>query len=266
MHGSGNDFVVIENLDARLRLSTDQIRWLCDRHFGIGADGVLLLQKGTGPHLDTQMVYYNSDGSRGEMCGNGARCFTAFALGHGIGTNGEVHFLTDAGPMSATVKNGLYTIQMTPPVDLELKIEIPLAKNPKATVHYVNTGVPHVLRFVDDVEKVDILSEGAELRHHDAFSPKGANANFAQIADDKETLRIRTYERGVEEETLACGTGVTAAAIIAHLVHGVEKPVSVQVAGGDVLRVDFEREGNDISNVTLTGPAKVVFEGTVELQ
>lgn len=264
MQGAGNDFVVFENLDRRFRLKTEQIRSLCDRRFGIGADGVLLLEKTTGPHLDAQMIYYNSDGSRGEMCGNGARCFTAFALAHGIGSNGVVRFLTDAGPMSARVEGDLYTIQMTRPTDLKLAIEVPL-KNGPAVVHYVNTGVPHVVRFVEDLAAVNLPVEGAELRRHKAFGPKGANANFARLGRDGEVIRIRTYERGVEEETLACGTGVTATAIIAHLVHGVEKPVKIGVAGGDILCVDFEREGENFTNVTLTGPAKVVFEGTIEV-
>jgi diaminopimelate epimerase len=265
MQGAGNDFVVLDNLDDRLRLTSDQIRRLCDRRFGVGGDGLLLLQKPTGPQFDARMIYYNSDGSRGEMCGNGARCFTAFALAHELGRDGRVRFLTDAGPMSATVADGLYTIQMTPPVDLKLNLEIPLRNEQQAVVHYVNTGVPHVVRFVEDLARVDILSEGAELRRHQAFAPKGANANFARITDDKQRIEIRTYERGVEAETLACGTGVTATAIIAHLLFGVEKPIQIQVAGGDTLRVDFDREGESLRNVTLTGPAKVVFEGTVEI-
>lgn len=264
MQGAGNDFVVLDNLDGRLRLTTDQIRRLCDRRFGVGSDGLILLEKATGREFDARMIYYNSDGSRGEMCGNGARCFTAFALRNNLGQDGVVHFLTDAGPMSATADGELYTIQMTPPVDLQLNLNLSLTQG-QTTVHYVNTGVPHVVRFVENIAQVNLPAEGAELRRHEAFHPKGANVNFAQITGAEENIRIRTYERGVEAETLACGTGVTAAAIIAHLVHDLEKPVDVRVAGGDVLRVDFERDGQEISNVTLTGPAKVVFEGTVEI-
>ncbi len=265
MQGAGNDFVVFENRDGRLSLNTDQIRHLCDRRFGIGADGVILLEKAPEPDLDARMIYYNSDGSRGEMCGNGARCFTAFALSHGVGSDGRVRFLSDAGPMAATVEKDSYTIQMTPPIDLRTEVKVALKKTGETTVHYVNTGVPHVVRFVDDISQVDILPEGSELRRHDAFAPKGANANFAQLADPEGIIRIRTYERGVEAETLACGTGVTATAILAHLVHGVAKPVRVQVAGGDILSVDFDRDGDNFPNVTLTGPAQVVFEGTVSL-
>jgi diaminopimelate epimerase len=209
------------------------------------------------------MVYFNADGSRAEMCGNGARCFTAFALAHGVGTPQRVRFLTDAGLITATVRGDQITIQMTPAHDLRLNQTVPLKAGP-AVVHHVNTGVPHVVKFVADVAKVDIRPEGAELRFHAAFKPKGANANFAQVQPDGLVL-IRTYERGVEDETLACGTGVTATGILAHLVHGSKLPVRLQVAGGDVLEVNFTRSGETIRDVTLTGPAKVVFAGEIEI-
>lgn len=265
MQGAGNDFIVFDNLDGLLSLDTEQIRHLCDRRFGIGADGVILLERTAEPELDARMIYYNSDGSRGEMCGNGARCFTAFALSRGVGQAGGVRFLSDAGAMAAAVEESLYTIQMTPPIDLKPSLLVPLAKDGQTTVHYVNTGVPHVVRFVDDIAQVDIHAEGSELRHHPTFAPKGANANFAQLSPGDGVICIRTYERGVEAETLACGTGVTATAILAHLIHGVAKPVRVRVAGGDVLSVDFERDGTDFHSVTLTGPAQFVFEGQIDL-
>lgn len=264
MHGAGNDFVLIDNRRGDLRLTTAQIAALCHRRFGVGADGVLLLEKpGDGAHADARMVYFNADGSRAEMCGNGARCFTAFALAHGVGRNGRVSFITDAGPVSATVRGDAITVQLTDPTDLRLEQTVPLPAGP-AVIHQVNTGVPHVVRFVADVRAIDIRAQGAELRFHPAFAPKGANANFAQVQPDGLVV-ARTYERGVEDETLACGTGVTAVGILAHLVHAVAKPVRVRVAGGDTLKVDFQRDGDAIRNVTLTGPAKVVFTGATEL-
>jgi diaminopimelate epimerase len=152
---------------------------------------------------------------------------------------------------------------MTEPRDLRLRQRVEL-RSGAAEVHHLNTGVPHVVRFVEDVSKVDIRPEGAELRFHPAFAPKGANANFAQVQASGPVL-VRTYERGVEDETLACGTGVTAVGILAHLVKGVARPVRLKVAGGDVLAIDFERAGDAIRKVTMTGPAKVVFTGSVEL-
>ncbi|MCZ6673425.1 MAG: diaminopimelate epimerase [Verrucomicrobia bacterium] len=262
MHGAGNDFVVIDNLDGRLDLTTEQIAYLCDRRFGVGADGLLLLEKGPTEELDAQMVYYNADGSRADMCGNGARCFTSFALAHQLGLDGRLKFRTDAGDMEGIAEDGSISVQMTPARDTQLSQRINLQAGP-ATVHYTDTGVPHVVKFVDDIQAVDIKAEGAELRFHDAFQPRGANANFVQIKDD--LVWVRTYERGVEDETLACGTGVTAAAILSHLVHQVEKPVSLRVSGGDTLKVDFRIEDDTIDQVTLTGPAKAVYTGTVEI-
>ncbi len=263
MQGAGNDFVVLDNRDGRISLRTAEIQRLCHRRFGIGADGIVLLEKATGPHMDARMVYHNSDGSRGEMCGNGARCFTAFAMSKGLGRKGVLRFLTDAGPMSATASGNLITVEMTPPTDFRLNSEIPLKKG-TAIVHYLNTGVPHAVRFVDDISEIDIRKEGAELRRHKAFGPKGANANFAQVDSDG-LVRVRTYERGVEDETLACGTGVTATAIAAHLIHEIPRPVRVQVAGGQTMEVDFRPDGESFRQVTLTGPATVVYEGTIEI-
>src|SRR5690606_28876787 len=144
-----------------------QVRRLCDRRFGIGADGIILLEKNTSPSHDARMIYYNSDGSRGEMCGNGARCFTAFAFARELGRNGSLRFETDAGSVAASARDGLYTIQMTPPADLKRDIRLDLARGSTA-VHFVNTGVPHVVRFVDDLDAVDVPAEGAELRRHKA--------------------------------------------------------------------------------------------------
>ncbi|MCH8473973.1 MAG: diaminopimelate epimerase [Opitutales bacterium] len=264
MHGAGNDFVMIENLDGSISLSEKQIAALCHRQFGVGADGLMLLEKDPQGEYDARMIYHNTDGSRAEMCGNGARCFTAFALEHGCGDGEKLRFLSDAGPITATATGNLYTIELTPPAGTRTNIPITLREGP-AEVHYSDTGVPHVVRFVPDIQKVDIRPAGSELRFHPEFAPRGANANFVQIQNPGEPLLIRTYERGVEDETLACGTGVTAAAILAHLVHQIPKPVSVQVAGGDVLRVDFAVEGDKVLGVTLTGPAVKVFTGTITL-
>jgi diaminopimelate epimerase len=263
MHGAGNDFVMIDNLDASVRLSPDQVAELCHRRFGIGADGVLLLEPPNSDQVDATMVYYNADGSRAEMCGNGARCFTAFALKRGLGRDGLLCFTTDAGIVSAEAINDLYRIELTPPTDLNLNRTIEL-KSGVTTIHSVNTGVPHVVRFVDNVEAVNIRPFGSEIRYHPDFAPAGANVNVAQI-DNSGLVRVRTYERGVEDETLACGTGVTAVGIVSHLIHNVAKPVRLQVAGGRELLVDFDKTVSGIEKVTLTGPAATVFAGRVEI-
>ncbi len=263
MHGAGNDFVMINNLDGEIELSTEQIAFLCDRHFGVGGDGLILLEKAPAANLDAQMVYFNADGSRAEMCGNGARCFTSFAMAHSLENDSVLRFRTDAGDMTATAQNDQYTVQLTPAVNKRLNIELEL-EHGHATVHYLDTGVPHIVKFVLNTAAVDIKPEGSELRFHKEFAPKGANANFAHLHNDK--IMVRTYERGVEDETLACGTGVTAVAILAHLVHKVEKPIRLQVAGGDFLTVDFTINDETIDNITLTGPAKAVYSGTIEVR
>lgn len=264
MHGAGNDFVMIDNRNGAIALSTEQVARLCHRHFGVGADGVLLLEAPDDPATaDARMVYYNSDGSRAEMCGNGARCFTAFALARGLGIDGRLRFITDAGLLTSTVAGNQITIQMTEPSELRLNETVHLQAG-DAVVHHINTGVPHVVRFVDDTSAMEIRPQGAELRFHPAFKPKGANANFAALQPDG-TVVIRTYERGVEDETLACGTGVAAVGILAHLVLEVPLPVRLRVASGDVLTVDFDSDNDAVRNVTLTGPAQTVFRGSTEI-
>jgi diaminopimelate epimerase len=263
MHGAGNDFVVIDNLDRRIELGTDRIRFLCDRRFGIGADGLLLLEPADSAGVDATMVYYNADGSRAEMCGNGARCFARFALERDLGSQKSIRFTTDAGIVRAETTDDLYRIELTPPEDLVVERVIELKEGP-TRIHSVNTGVPHVIRFVDQVDQVDLRAVGAEIRFHADFAPAGTNVNLAHLEPD-DLVRIRTYERGVEDETLACGTGVTAVGIMAHLIRGLPLPVRVQVAGGSLLQVDFVRDGDDIRDVTLTGPAASVFSGRITI-
>jgi diaminopimelate epimerase len=262
MHGAGNDFVMIENLDGAIEMGPEQVAALCDRRFGIGADGLILLNPPANDYSDASMIYYNADGGRVDMCGNGARCFTSFALLNGVGDGNQVNFTTDAGPMRAEAEDGQYTIRMTPVHSIELDKTL-------STDHgfyqfaFMNTGVEHVVVFTEDVESIDIIPEGSAIRYHDRF-PAGTNANFAQIGEDG-LIKVRTYERGVENETLACGTGVVAVAITANLTKNLPTPISVSVRGGDILTVEFSRDGDAISDITLTGPAKVVFTGSIEV-
>tara|TARA_B100000900_G_scaffold401920_1_gene407143 strand:- start:258 stop:1067 length:810 start_codon:yes stop_codon:yes gene_type:complete len=262
MHGAGNDFVMIENLDGSIELSTEQVARMCDRRFGIGADGLILLNPPQADDTDATMIYYNADGGRVDMCGNGARCFTSFALQNGVGNDESISFLTDAGPMKASASNGLFTINMTPVHSIELDQKLD-TEHGSYNFDFMNTGVEHVVVFSDAIDRIDIVPEGSAIRYQSRF-PNGTNVNFAEIQNDG-VIKVRTYERGVEGETLACGTGVTAVAIAANLTKNQQFPISVLVRGGDTLSVDFHREGDDISNITLTGPAKIVFRGQIQI-
>jgi len=258
MNGAGNDFVMVDNRDLRYDLDQAAIARLCDRHRGVGADGLIAVEPAQSG-ADFRMRYYNADGGEAEMCGNGARCFARFAS-RISGQTGAVKFETMAGEISAKLHHGLVELAMSEPKDLALGAKLPVDGG-KLTVHFVNTGVPHAVVFVDDLAKVDVLRLGAGLRYHEHFKPKGTNANFVGRRGDD--LAIRTYERGVEGETLACGTGVVACALVLHQTEGVPSPIGVWVQGGDRLEVGFEREGDRYRNVTLTGPADFVFDGQV---
>ena len=261
MDGAGNDFVLIDNRRGDINLSRSQIARLCDRHRGIGADGVLLLENPS-DHADFRMRYFNADGGEAEMCGNGARCFARFAQKMAAAA-GKISFETPAGVISAELAGDLVTLRMTEPTDLRLGVPLSLGSQ-KRIIHFINSGVPHVVVPVAKVADVDVLREGSTIRRHEAFSPKGANVNFIEKrAPDK--IAIRTYERGVEDETLACGTGVVASALIFAATENAKGPITVIARGGDELRVAFEKIDKQFRNVTLTGPAEFVFEGTIEI-
>ena len=262
MNGAGNDFVVVDNLDGSLALSRTAIARLCDRHRGVGADGVLAVEPSRAG-ADFRMRYYNADGGEAEMCGNGARCFARFAARLLPSQPETLSFETPAGLISARFSGDLVTIAMSEPRDLREPVAAEVAGLGSCRVHFLNTGVPHAVVFVGDVGAVDVATAGASLRWNPAFAPQGANANFAQILPQG-SLVLRTFERGVEGETLACGTGVCATALLHHLATGAASPVSVQVRGGEILEVGFDA-ASPPRNVTLTGPADFVFDGEIEL-
>jgi diaminopimelate epimerase len=261
MNGAGNDFVMLDNRSGEVELTREQIARLCDRHRGIGADGVLLLEPPANS-ADFRMRYYNADGGEAEMCGNGARCFARFA-DRAAGPRRQVTFETPAGVIGAKLAGELVTLQMSEPNDLRLGLEIEVGGE-KIRAGYVDSGVPHVVVPVARIDDVDVRSLGAALRHHPEFAPRGANANFSEKRGPRQ-IAIRTYERGVEDETLACGTGVVASAILFAANENVSGPIDVLVRGGDTLTVDFSRDGERFTNVTLTGPADFVFDGEIEL-
>src|SRR6266567_2636103 len=261
MDGAGNDFILIDNRAGDIHLNRSQIARLCDRHRGIGADGILLLESPS-DHADFRMRYFNADGGEAEMCGNGARCFARFA-NKMAGAEGKISFETPAGVISAELAGGLVTLQMTEPTDLRLSVPLQIGAE-KKIVHFINSGVPHVVVPVAQVGDVDVSREGSALRHHKAFLPKGANVNFIEKRG-ADKIAVRTYERGVEDETLACGTGVVASALIFAACEKINGPVGVLVRSGSELSVDFKRAGDQFANVTLTGPAEFGFEGTIEI-
>ena len=269
MNGAGNDFVMVDNRDRSLQLTPARIAWLCDRHRGVGADGVLAVEPSRNGG-DFRMRYYNSDGGEAEMCGNGARCFARFVATLQGGSLDKVSFETIAGMIHATLEeSGDVCIDLGEPCDLALHTELEIGGRP-LHVHSVNTGVPHAVVVVDEVAEVDVAGAGAAIRRHPYFAPKGTNVNFMQVLAPG-SLTIRTYERGVEAETLACGTGMVACAIIHHSLDAPPSPIRVKVLGGDVLRVGFDVSTDAgsaparYSKVTLTGPADLVFHGAIRL-
>ena len=262
MNGAGNDFVLIDNRNGKISLTTEQVVKICDRHRGVGADGIMLLVPCTSGKADWAWDFYNSDGSKAEMCGNGARCFARYIQRTTKLTKSEVTFETIAGVIHAAFQGERVTINLTAPHSLRLNEAVGL-KNGCATIHSLNTGVPHAVLFVDNADQAMVTAVGPEVRYHKHFAPKGTNVNFVQL-QGQNNIRVRTYERGVENETLACGTGVTASALIAAKLHNLTSPVKVQVQGGDMLEVGFEKAGNEFKNVKLTGPADFVFEGVIE--
>lgn len=266
MNGAGNDFIVIDNRDLSIQLDSETIEALCDRHCGIGADGLLAVEPAE-KGADFKFRYYNADGGEAEMCGNGARCFGRFVAHLGEEVPDEVTFETIAGTIAAVMVGEHVRIAMSEPKDLKLDTGVTIP-GLDTVLHFLNTGVPHVVAFVpggESFEELDVYSMGRSIRQHEAFAPAGTNANFATVIAPSH-IEIRTYERGVEDETLACGTGMVACALIHHLLTAAPSPIKVTVAGGDTLEIAFEKTGEQtFRNVTLTGPADFVFEGEIEI-
>lgn len=241
---TGNDFVMIDNRDGQFPVSQPYIEHLCHRRFGIGADGLILLQND--PDYDFRMVYFNADGHEGSMCGNGGRSTVRFAEDLGV-FNGETTFIAVDGEHEASANSAVVSLKMGKVHSLEQHEEY----------DFMNTGSPHYVRYVSDIKNVDVFNEGRKIRYAEDWVKRGGtNVNFVEVLDDQ-TIYVRTYERGVEDETYSCGTGVTASALSAYLKHGMKSPVKIITNGGH-LQVAFDK---DFQNVYLIGPAMRVFEG-----
>ena len=260
LHGAGNDFILLDDRDRTFPTArADSIRTLCDRRTGIGSDGLLLIQSADAPDADLRMRFFNPDGNEADMCGNAARCLARLAVDRGLAAN-PMTIETRAGPIRATVHaNGAVTVAMPAPSPVQA-CELDLDDGRPLAGVRVNTGVPHAVFIVEDLAATPVATLGAAIRRHPDFAPAGTNVDFVAITGPA-ALAIRTYERGVEAETAACGTGITAAALAAADAGAVKPPVRVTTAGGDTLTVNFERRGSSVVHVTLTGPAVYVFEG-----
>lgn len=254
-HGAGNDFILIDNRDASIILDNKQIAILCHRHYGIGADGLIFLDSDS--VYDFGMRYYNSDGQLASMCGNGARCVVAFASSLALFQNSTTFVTTD----------GLHTADIEMSADNQWSVSVSIADSVRPISYtdgfFVNTGVPHFVVFVEKNADIDVNVLGRALRNDSRFAPEGVNVNFVEVVESG--LSIRTYERGIEGETLACGTGATAAALAfaskEQLSSGV---IPVRALGGD-LAVSFTSEPSKFSMLRLVGPVEAVFEGTIVL-
>lgn len=247
---TGNDFVIIDNREANLTFSAAQISQICHPKFGVGADGLMLIENH--PTLNFHLEYFNSDGSK-SLCGNGCRAAVQFASQLGL-VNGKAAFTAFDGPHAA---------EILPSGNIRLKMADVNDVKSIGPDFFINTGSPHYIRFVDDVENYPVFNTGKEIRYDEQFKPGGTNVNFVQLLDTN-TIFVRTYERGVENETLSCGTGITAAALAASI-QGYSSPVAVRTLGGN-LSVEFKTsQSGTFKEIYLIGPAKMVFKGQLEL-
>lgn len=250
--GAGNDFVIFDNRSGYFpKDNSELIKKICDRRFGVGADGLMLLEKAEG--FDFRMVYFNADGFPGSMCGNGGRCLVSFA--HTLGLfDGETNFQANGARYTASMTNGKVSLNMLDVEHLEAS---------EGHV-FLDTGSPHHVQFENNLEELDVFSKGRHIRYGDPYKEEGTNVNFVEQVEDSK-FKVRTYERGVENETLSCGTGVTAVALASHYLGKTKsEKVKIQTRGGD-LEVDFTYANGRFSNIVLTGPATFVFKGKIKM-
>lgn len=266
MSGAGNDFVVIDNRLEIVRDGAALAKKLCDRRWGIGADGLLLVQSSV--NADYGMMYYNADGSYGGMCGNGGRCIARYTVDSGIA--GDVQRFEALGyTYKAKVRREDVILSMKDPIGIRMNIVLRVGSI-TMKVHFADTGSPHVVipvgqlsRKYKSIERIPLASLGAKIRLHKRFQPEGTNVNFIERRKDN-SLRMRTYERGVEAETLACGTGSIASAVVGSLLWKLQSPVTIVASSGSTLVVGFKRDASRFTDVTLKGPAVTTFQGEVD--
>jgi diaminopimelate epimerase len=262
LSASGNDFIIFLNFEGKITLEEGKIlaKKLCRPKFSISADGLILLEKPSISSASFSWKFFNSDGSEAEMCGNGARCVARLVEDLGL-FKSPFYFETKAGLIYAEVKGERVKVALTSPIDLKLNLVIRTDYD-WFMAHFVNTGVPHVVIFWDNIESAPVEKIGPKIRYHEIFKPAGTNVNFVELVEgDKKYLKIRTYERGVEAETLACGTGASASAYVSYKLGLVDKKVDLLTKSGEILTVYIEDEGNKIY---LEGDTRFVFEGRIK--
>lgn len=258
---SGNDFVVIHNCQLSVVSCQHLAKEICNRKFGVGADGLLVLEKSK--VADVKMRIFNVDGSEAEMCGNGARCVALWAKSKIKNQKSKIIGIeTKAGIIEALVSGSRVRIKLTEPKDYTLGVPIQI-KGRELKISSINTGVPHAVIFVEGIEQIDVSNLGRHIRYYECFAPSGTNVDFVEVVD-RNTIKVRTYERGVEDETLACGTGAAAAAVVTGYrlgVRGYENKINVITQGGETLRIYFKKDNDTISDVWLEGRARIVYKG-----
>lgn len=260
MVAAGNDFILIAD---SLKLTTPRFRnfagKICNRKYGVGADGLLLLSRSK--VADVGMRIFNADGSEAEMCGNGARCAALYAAGR----KKKISLETIAGIIHSRINNNNVRIKLTDPKDIKLDFSLTLNKR-TIKVNYIDTGVPHAAVLVEDVDLIDVKSIGKSLRFHKKFAPRGTNVDFVQIIDN-DNIAVRTYERGVEDETLACGTGAAASAILCAMRYMpyASGKINVYTRSGEILKIYFDKDGDSFKNVWLEGEAKIIYGGKYDI-
>jgi len=261
LSGSGNDFIIIDNRSNIIDEDglTAMIKGVCRRKMSVGADGFILVEDSAG--ADFKWRFFNSDGSVAEMCGNGARCAARFAHLNGIAGQ-EMKFETLAGEVNAKIMGDLVKVQMPDPSDLRIDYILDLEDGP-VSVCSVNTGVPHVVLIVEDIENTPVNKMGRAIRYHLDYAPAGTNANFIGIVSENR-VAIRTYERGVEDETFACGTGSIAGALVASIKFGIVSPAEMLTRGGECLYVHFKKGDKSFSDIYLEGDARVIYKGELQ--
>jgi diaminopimelate epimerase len=260
MHGAGNDFILFDDRDQTFPCTHQaRIEEIATPKYGIGSEGVILIQPSDS--ADFRMRFFNPDGNEVEMCGNGARCVARLAHELNVAPE-QMTFDTVAGVIGATIlSDDRVRLDMTPPEGRSLNRTLTV-EGKDQIIHFVNSGVPHVVMETDSIGEIDLTTLGPAIRYHDAFAPAGTNLNLFQVLGP-DHLRVRTYERGVEAETLACGTGIVACGLVAGTLGRVTTPVKITCASGDILEVDYTMGETGPEQVTLTGPAVHVFSGEI---